>query len=50
MGVVIDGYGGLGGGCDGGGGWYPCSTNPADLSHVRRCRPGAQLWVGSSRN
>ena len=28
MGVVSHGYGGLGGGMDGGGGWYACGTKP----------------------
>ena len=29
--VVSHGYGGLGGGRDGGGGWYSCGTKPGGL-------------------
>ena len=29
--VVSHGYGGLGGGRDGGGGWYACRTKPRGL-------------------
>ena len=31
MGIVSDGYGGLGGSMDGGGGWYACGTKPGEL-------------------
>ena len=34
MGVVIHSYGGLGGGMDGGGGWYACETTPGGAGCV----------------
>ena len=33
--VVCHGYGGLGGGRDGGGGWYACETNLRGLVACR---------------
>ena len=34
MRVVSNGYGGLGGGNDGGGGWYACVTKPGRVGHM----------------
>ena len=36
--VVSHGYVGLGGGRDGGGGWYACWMKPRGWSHVGRCQ------------
>ena len=35
--VVSRGYGGLGGGRDGGGGWYACGTTSGGWSYVGKC-------------
>ena len=34
--VIGHGYGGLGGGRDGGGGWYACKTKPGGLVACRK--------------
>ena len=34
MGVVRNGYGGLGYGRDGGGGWYACGTKPGVVGRM----------------
>ena len=43
IGVVSHGYGGLGGGRDGGGGWYACRTKLGGWSHVCRCRSTSRV-------
>ena len=37
--VVSDGYGRLGGGCDGGGGWFACRTKTKGLLECRQMIP-----------
>ena len=51
--VVSHGYVGLGGGMDGGGGWYVCGTKPGMLVACREMRghfPSARCYTDDTRS